>query len=152
MPCCRGRRTGNSSAWPQSEGVVNGGSATVTKLPTLSVDSSASVTFAATDTPAVGTQAAAQAALNRLDSAINQVVQHRGEFGALENRLQTVIANIQVAIEMVSASESRIRDVDVALETANFVRLQILRQAGASMLAQANLQPSLALELLGGGP
>jgi flagellin len=99
---------------------------------------------------AVSEQAAAQAALTSLDGAISSLAQHRGTFGALENRLQTTISNIQNAIENLSASESRIRDVDVAMETANFTRMQILQQAGVSMLAQANQQPQLALTLLRG--
>jgi flagellin len=99
---------------------------------------------------AVSTQAAAQAALTSLDSAISSLAQTRGTFGALENRLQTTISNIQNAIENLSASESRIRDVDVAQETANFTRMQILQQAGVSMLAQANQQPQMALSLLRG--
>ncbi|MBI3329613.1 MAG: flagellin FliC [Nitrospinae bacterium] len=96
----------------------------------------------------VSTQADATAALTSLDSAISSLSQSRGTFGALENRLQTTVSNIQNAIENLSASESRIRDVDVAAETANFVRLQILQQAGVSILAQANQQPSLVLSLL----
>ncbi len=95
-------------------------------------------------------QAAVQAALTSLDSAISSLAQTRGTFGALENRLQTTISNIQNAMENLSASESRIRDVDVAQETANFTRMQILQQADVSMLAQADQQPQLALSLLRG--
>ena len=98
----------------------------------------------------VSTQVAAQAALTSLDSGISSLAQARGTFGALENRLQTTVSNIQNAIENLSASESRIRDVDVATETANFVRLQIMQQAGVSILAQANQQPALVLSLLSG--
>jgi flagellin len=99
---------------------------------------------------AVSTQAVAQDAIKSIDSAISSLAQTRGTFGALENRLQTTIANIQNAMENLSASESRMRDVDVAQETANLTRSQILQQAGVSMLAQANQQPQLALALLRG--
>lgn len=116
----------------------------------LSVDAHASGLGVGTSAADVSTQTAAQAALTTLDSAISSLAQTRGTFGALENRLQTSISNIQNAIENLSASESRIRDVDVASETANFVRLQILQQAGVSILAQANQQPSLVLSLLSG--
>jgi flagellin len=127
---------------------VDSGSSNVISL--NSIDVHASALGVGTTQAAVSTQAAAQAALTSLDGAISSLAQHRGTFGALENRLQTTIANIQNAIENLSASESRIRDVDVAMETANFTRLQILQQAGVAMLAQANQQPQLALSLLRG--
>jgi flagellin len=124
------------------------GSNNVISLSSVNMHSSA-LTVGSTQA-AVSTQAVAQAALNSLDSAISSLAQTRGTFGALENRLQSTVANIQNAIENLSASESRIRDVDVAMETANFTRLQILQQASVSMLAQANQQPQLALGLLRG--
>jgi flagellin len=115
-----------------------------------SVNAHASALGVGTAAAAVSTQAAAQAALSSLDGAISSLASTRGSLGAVENRLQATIANIQNSIENLSASESRIRDVDVAMETANFVRLQILQQASVAMLSQANQQPSLALTLLGG--
>jgi flagellin len=127
---------------------VNSGSTNVISLTRIDAHSSA-LTVGKTQA-AVSTQGAAQAALNSLDGAISSLALERGKFGALENRLQTTISNIQNAIENLSASESRIRDVDVAQETANFTRMQILQQAGVSMLAQANQQPQMALSLLRG--
>jgi flagellin len=127
---------------------ADSGSNNVINLTTVNVHSSA-LTVGSSQA-AVSTQAAAQAALNNLDSAISSLAQTRGTFGALENRLQTTVANIQNAIENLTASESRIRDVDVAMETANFTRLQILQQASVSMLSQANQQPQLAMGLLRG--
>jgi flagellin len=127
---------------------VNSGSTNVISLTRIDAHSSA-LTVGKTQA-AVSTQEAAQAALNSLDGAISSLALERGTFGALENRLQTTISNIQNAIENLSASESRIRDVDVAKETANFTRMQILQQAGVSMLAQANQQPQMALSLLRG--
>ena len=68
--------------------------------------------------------------------------------GAFQNRLQSTHASIQNASENLSAAESRIRDVDVAFETADLTRNTILQQAAISVLSQANLQPQLALSLL----
>jgi len=127
---------------------IESGSTNVISL--SSVNAHASALGVGSSQAAVSTQAAAAAALSSLDTAISSLAQHRGTFGALENRLQTTISNIQNAIENLSASESRIRDVDVAMETANFTRMQILQQAGVSMLVQANQHPQLALSLLRG--
>jgi len=87
-------------------------------------------------------------AISQIDSAINNVSALRGRFGALQNRLQSTIANLGVAIESLSAAESRIRDVDVAFETAELTRNSILQQASISILSQANAQPQSALSLL----
>jgi flagellin len=96
----------------------------------------------------VSTAAAAQSALASVSSAIANVAATRGTLGAFESRLNTAIANLRVASENFSAAESRIRDADVAEETANLTRTTILQQAGVAILAQANQQPSLALTLL----
>jgi flagellin len=96
----------------------------------------------------VNSQTDAQAALTTLDSAIQSVSSMRGGLGATQNRLQSTINNLQVAIENTSAAESRIRDVDVASETANLTRANILTQAGTAILAQANQAPQAALSLL----
>jgi flagellin len=97
----------------------------------------------------VSTQAAAQSALTAIDSAIQLVSTARGNLGAVQNRLQSTINNLQVAVENTSAANSRIVDVDVAAETANMTRAQILTQAGVSVLSSANQAPQLALKLLG---
>jgi flagellin len=97
---------------------------------------------------AVSTQAAAQSALGLLTSAIATVAQARGKLGAYESRLLTAITGLQVASENFSAAQSRIRDTDVAAETANLTRANVLQQAGVAILAQANQQPQLALQLL----
>jgi len=88
-------------------------------------------------------------AISAIDAAIDQVTGVRGDLGAAQNRLQSTIANLGVSIESLSAAESRIRDVDVAFETADLTRNSILQQAALSMLAQANVQPQSALSLLG---
>ncbi|MDI6874896.1 MAG: flagellin [Actinomycetota bacterium] len=90
----------------------------------------------------------AEAAIESLDSAINQVSEQRSNLGAVQNRLEHTIANLGVAVENISASESRIRDVDMAAEMVNFTRQQIMIQAGTAMLAQANAVPQTVLQLL----
>jgi flagellin len=97
----------------------------------------------------VESQSAARLALNAINAAIASVNRNRGNLGAAESRLEVTIGNLQVARENFKAAESRIRDVDVASESAELTRLNILQQAGASILAQANQQPQLALQLLG---
>ena len=83
-----------------------------------------------------------------IDSAISAVSDLRGKLGAYQNRFQSTIANLQVTTENLSASESRIRDTDMAYEMVNFTRQQILLQAGTAMLAQANAAPQSVLRLL----
>ena len=87
-------------------------------------------------------------AISKIDSAINTVSKVRGSFGAAQNRLTSTISNLANTRENLSAAESRIRDVDVAFETANMTRNSILQQAAISILAQANMQPQAALNLL----
>jgi flagellin len=95
------------------------------------------------------TAANAQTAIGLIDSAIDDINTARGSMGAAQNRLTSAFASIQNALENLSASESRIRDVDVAFETADLTRNSILQQAAVSVLSQANVQPQLALSLLG---
>ena len=83
-----------------------------------------------------------------VDSAISSVSALRGQLGADQNRFQSTIANLQVTTENLSASESRIRDTDMAAEMVNFTKDQILLQAGTAMLAQANSAPQSILKLL----
>jgi flagellin len=92
----------------------------------------------------------ATAALGALDSAIDDLNTTRGGLGAVQNRLQSTIASIAVARENLSAAESRIRDVDVASESADLTRNSIMQQAAVSILQQANVQPQVALSLLQG--
>jgi flagellin len=98
----------------------------------------------------VGSGGSTSFAITQIDGAINSVSQLRGRFGSVQNRLQSTIANLGVAAESLSAAESRIRDVDVAYETAELTRNNILQQASISILAQANAQPQAALQLLQG--
>ena len=88
-------------------------------------------------------------ALASLDSAINSVNTSRGTLGTAQNRLESTFRSLLNKIEVMSAAESRIRDVDVAFETADLARNTIMQQAAIAILAQANVQPQLALSLLG---
>jgi flagellin len=83
-----------------------------------------------------------------LRAAITEVSAQRGELGAIQNRFEHTVNNLAVAVENLSASESRIRDTDMAAEMVNFTRNQILTQAGTAMLAQANQVPQGVLQLL----
>jgi flagellin len=94
------------------------------------------------------TSAAATAYLTTLDTAIQAVSNQRGVLGAAQNRLEHTIANLGVAQQNMTASESRIRDVDMAAEMVNFTKTGILQQAGQAILAQANSAPQGILSLL----
>lgn len=91
---------------------------------------------------------AAQGAIDGLDTAINEVSKARANFGALQNRLEAAIETLLIQAENLTAAESRIRDVDMAQEMANFTKFQILQQASTAMLAQANVAPQSILSLL----
>ncbi|MCW7073694.1 MAG: flagellin [Methanophagales archaeon] len=83
-----------------------------------------------------------------MDGAISKIGQLRGDLGAVQNRFESTIANLQSVSENVSAARSRIMDADFAAETANLTKAQILQQAGVAMLAQANMLPQTVLTLL----
>ncbi len=91
----------------------------------------------------------AQAFIDTVNTAINILSDRRGQIGAAQNRLNYAAANLSATIENVTASESVIRDVDMALEMTEFTKNQILLQAGTAMLAQANMAPQLVLALFG---
>lgn len=97
----------------------------------------------------VSTKEGAQLSLTKLDDALVQINGFRANLGALQNRLTSVSDNLGVTEENYSEANSRIRDVDVAAETAELTKNQILTQAGTSVLAQANQAPNFALKLLG---
>jgi flagellin len=91
----------------------------------------------------------ASSLISALDTALGSISSSRATLGAAQNRLQHTIANLGTTSENLSASNSRIRDVDVATESSNMAKNQVLEQAGVSVLAQANQLPQLALKLLG---
>ena len=90
----------------------------------------------------------ARDAMDKVDSAIGKVFEARAKLGATQNRLQSTVNNLQISSENLSAARSRIADTDVAVETSELVRKNILQQAGISVLAQANQAPMAALKLL----
>jgi flagellin len=91
---------------------------------------------------------ASQTALTAIDAAITTVSASRSTLGATQNRLEHKIANINVSVENLAASESRIRDADMAQEMVQFTRNQILSQAGTAMLAESNKASQGVLQLL----
>lgn len=97
----------------------------------------------------VSTKEGAQTSLSVLDAAMLSVNSIRANFGAMQNRLQSTSNNLLIYDENMSAANSRIRDTDVAAETTEMIRNNILQQAGVSVLGQANQQSQLALKLLG---
>lgn len=99
----------------------------------------------------VSSKVDAQRSLAAIDKAIEDVSSTRAELGAIENRLTSTIKNISISVENLSAANSRIKDVDVADESAELTKHNILMQAGTSVLTQANSLPKLALSLLQGG-
>jgi flagellin len=97
----------------------------------------------------VSSQTAANTAIVAIQNAIDLVSTERSKLGALQNRLEHTINNLGTASENLTAAESRIRDVDMAKEMMEFTKLSILQQAATAMLAQANMQPQMVLQLLG---
>jgi len=120
-----------------SAGVLNG--LTITGLDSAGL---------ATSTADLTNSTNATSAISTLDTALQDVSTVRAKLGAYQNRFEHTINNLNVTIENLSASESRIRDTDMASEMVNFTRSQILSQAGTAMLAQANQEPQSVLKLL----
>ncbi len=98
----------------------------------------------------IGSGGSTTTAVTNIDAAINTVSGLRGTLGAVQNRLGSTINNLAIQVENLTAAESRIRDVDVAYETAQLTRNSILQQASISVLSQAKAQPQSALSLLQG--
>ncbi|MCB0309651.1 MAG: flagellin FliC [Bdellovibrionales bacterium] len=114
----------------------------------LASSGSSTLAYSIISTSTDASQTAAANALTALSSAIDTLGVARGTVGAAESRLTSAVSYLSVIRENLVAAESRIRDVDVAQEVADMVRLQVLQQAGTAVLAQANLQPQVALSLL----
>ena len=112
-------------------------------------DSSARTSDLGIDGLGVQTKANAQENLEKIDNAINGVNGNRASLGALQNRLQSTISNLEVRTENLAAANSRIRDTDVASESANLAKASILSSASTSVLAQANQSGNVALKLIG---
>ena len=99
-------------------------------------------------TSAIATQANAQTALGAIDTALNKINSTRATWGAVQNRFEAVVSNLQISSENQAAARSRIMDADFASETAALTRAQVLQQAGVAMLSQANAVPNNVLALL----
>ncbi|MFO0415741.1 MAG: flagellin [Pseudomonadota bacterium] len=115
----------------------------------LAASGSSAPTYSISANTEVEAQSASRLALEAIKDAVTSISRNRGNLGALESRLTASINNLQVARENFKAAESQIRDLDVAAEAAELTRLNILQQAGAAILAQANQQPAMAMQLLG---
>ena len=136
--------------------LLNGSITSVTFQVGFEMNTTISVSLTNTKVSALGvsglsvsTVSKAQAALSSIQLAISKVSDARAKLGAVQNRLEHTINNVGVNAENLSASESRIRNADMAKELTEFTRFQILVQAGTAMLAQANAVPQNVLRLLG---
>ena len=114
----------------------------------VSIANSGSTTLGLND-ETLATATGAQKAIAALDTALQTINTTRGTLGATQNRLEATMSNLSSMHENAASANSRIKDVDVAEESASFTRSQILSQAGTSMLAQANSLPQSALSLIG---
>ena len=116
---------------------------------TANLDVSARANGLNTANLSLATQEDANAAIDKIDNAINKVSMVRATFGSIQNRLEHKIENITATTENLTEAESTIRDTDMASEMMNYTKFNILQQAAQSMLAQANQQPQSILQLLG---
>jgi flagellin-like hook-associated protein FlgL len=112
-------------------------------------DAAATVADVAKASPTFAQPSGASEAIKKIDAAIKTVSSVRADLGAIQNRFEHTVNNLNTAIENTTASESRIRDTDMASEMTSFTRAQVLTQAGTSMLAQANQSTQSILKLLG---
>ncbi|HEX3003206.1 MAG TPA: flagellin, partial [Angustibacter sp.] len=137
----------------QAGTIALGGAAAMTAADSTAAATTAAGGFSSTDLGVasidLASQSGASSAIGAIDTAIKSVSSARGKLGALQNRFEHTVNNLNVAVENLSASESGIRDTDMAQEMTQFTRAQILQQAGTSMLAQANSSQQSVLKLLG---
>jgi flagellin len=143
----------NTSATPTQFQVGAGTNTTQDVIDVAAVDLTADANITTLTGAAAGDladAATARGAIDTIDAALDTVNSERATFGAIQNRFDSVIANLQVTKENTEAARSRIMDADFAAETAALTRAQILQQAGTAMLAQANAAPQSVLSLLRG--
>ena len=152
-----GKRTGDNSTVVGGQVTFNGLSAynisssiagTVGSIFSVAAAASNASTLSSVNALDVSTKSGANSAIAVADAALAQVNTIRSDMGAIQNRFQSTVANLQATSENVTAARSRIQDTDFAAETANLTRNQILQQAGVAMLAQANALPNTVLSLL----
>ncbi len=139
-----------SVAYSGSSTVTVGGSAAAGVKGLANGATNASATGTAVSALDISTVGGANSAIASIDNALTSINSTRASLGAVQNRFESTIANLQTASENLSASRSRIQDTDFAAETANLSRAQILQQAGTAMVAQANSLPQSVLSLLKG--
>jgi flagellin-like hook-associated protein FlgL len=152
----RGNQIANSTTFngvallnPTSTVTLQIGPGTTAGVDTLNVTmTNVTASTLSVSTLNIGSSGDPSAAIVALDTALNTVTSARGSFGASQNRLNSAISALQVRSENLSAANSRILDVDVAVETARLTKFSILQQSALGVLAQANTQPSIALSLL----
>ena len=101
-----------------------------------------------TENSNVSTTTAAQNALDEIDAVLDMITAKQTEFGAVQNRLDSVLDSLNVSIQNTTSSLSTIRDADIAKVSSEYIRAQILQQASSSLLATANQSPSIALNLI----
>jgi flagellin len=141
--------TGATTATGTNDGALATTVGTGVDISSVGTRGSAPATSTDYEAYAAGTAGTgALGAIEMIDYALQQVNTARSSFGAAQNRFESVIANLQVAVENQSAARSRIMDADFAMETAHLARAQVLQQAGNAMLAQANQLPQNVLALL----
>ena len=150
----------DAAAYSTVAGAVNGGTLSLTATENINIVGDGAVMGFATanftipkDTTTISTAnvltvAGANNTIQRVDATLTSVSALRSTFGAIQNRFESVIANLSTTAENLTASRSRIQDADFAVETANLSRSQILQQAGTAMVAQANQLPQGVLQLL----
>jgi flagellin-like hook-associated protein FlgL len=141
---------GNVNTYLANNGLVGGTDGVVDTADSFieHYDASQAPTLRAGGT--VSTQQAAQQAITAINEAIVSKDKIRAHLGAIQNRLENTISNLNLQAENLQAAESRISDVDVATEMTEFTRQQILSQSAVAMLAQANSLPQMAMQLIGG--
>jgi len=120
----------------------------ISSMKTEKLGSSSGTTISSLKTTGITTQSGANTAIKTINDAIEMVSKERSKLGAVQNRLEHTIKNLDNAAENLQAAESRIRDVDMAKEMMEQTRLNILQQAATAMLAQANMAPQTVLQLL----
>ena len=136
---------GGAGAQAFQVGANSGETVTVT-----TTDMSGNANITAVTGGGLTTAALAGTAMTNIDAALDTLNTERALYGAAQNRFETVVMNLQVSAENLTAARSRIMDADFAVETANLSRAQILQQAGNAMIAQANALPQNVLKLLQG--
>ena len=129
-------------------GAGSGGANQLSLAQNLKLDTTTTAGLFSVQLASIDVNAGATSAIALLDSAIADVSTARSTLGATQNRFEHIVANLSVAAENLTSSESRTRDTDMSLEMVQFTRDQIMNQAGTAMLAQANQVPQSVLKLL----